>query len=334
MKSLLRISYPAKIEKIFPIILVILMPGLSLLNDNSFIKQFTTLKLIQTWLSTSFILIIIWYVNEWLSKRNLKAFYLIAFTLNTAIVTLLIIFISLLSPDSFTNSMQLSWIRGLRMMFASVIFIAIQQSFKSAKTVEKLKTENLSLKAENYKAELDQLRKQVDPHFLFNSLSTLQTMIRNSNPNSEIFLSNLSSLYRQILQTYKHDNIPLKEELTFLESYIYLMKMRHEDALKISFDINPKSLRYSIPIFALQTLVENCIKHNIVSISKPLQIRIYQKDNATISVSNNYQPKIQALKSNGVGLNNLSERYKLMNIVSGLDIEKTSSHYTVTIKLI
>jgi sensor histidine kinase YesM len=111
------------------------------------------------------------------------------------------------------------------------------------------------------------------------------------------------------------------------------MKVRHEDSLKIKIEINPKSHHYSIPIFALQLLLENCIKHNVVSRNKPLEIHIYQKDQVTITVSNNYQPKHESIKSNGLGLSNLSERYKLMKIDNGLIIDNTSSYYAVTLKL-
>jgi LytS/YehU family sensor histidine kinase len=233
------------------------------------------------------------------------------------------------------NNIDIStWIFLFRILFASAVFIAIQQSLKSAKAVEKLKSENLSLKTQKYKAEIDQLRKQVNPHFLFNSLNILRTMIRNDNPNSERFLMNLSFLYRQILQTRNQDYVSLEKEITFLDAYIYLMKMRHEDALQIKSDINPKSYLYSIPIFALQMLVENCIKHNIVSISKPLSIHIYQSNEVTVTVSNTYQPKQQSIHSNGFGLNNLLERYQLMGIDKGLKIEKTISHYIVTLKLL
>lgn len=322
-----------KIEKIIPFILAILMPGLSFFNNISFLEQYPTLELIPTWLATSIILIILWYVNEWLSNRNFKSFYFIVVILNLVFVLLFILFISFSLPDDFKASVPISWTRGLRLLFASAIFITVQQSLKSARTVEQLKSENLALKAENYKAELDQLRKQVNPHFLFNSLGTLQTMIRNSHSNSEKFLKNLSSFYRQMLQTRNQDYVSVDEEIKFLDSYLYLMKMRHENSLEIQMDINPNSLQHAIPIFALQLLVENCIKHNIVAVSKPLFIRIYQKDEVTITISNNYQPKQQSVNSEGVGLSNLVNRYKLIGIENGLEIEQTDSHYNVTLKL-
>jgi LytS/YehU family sensor histidine kinase len=111
------------------------------------------------------------------------------------------------------------------------------------------------------------------------------------------------------------------------------MKVRHENALKIKIEINPQSHQYSIPIFALQLLIENCIKHNVVSSSKPLEIHIYQKDKVTITVSNNYQPKHESNQSSGLGLSNLFERYNLLGIDNGLVTDNTDSHYIVTIKL-
>jgi LytS/YehU family sensor histidine kinase len=281
----------------------------------------------------SIFLMILWYANEWLIYRNTSAYFLKAIPLNLLLASLFVMLVSLNLPDDIETSFTFYLTIGLRIIIAPAIFITIQKSLKSAKTVEKLKSENLSLKTEKYKAELDQLRKQVNPHFLFNSLSTLRTMIRNSDPNSERFLKNLSSFYRQILQKHDQDYISLEEELKFLDAYIYLMKVRHENALKFKIEINPHSHQYSIPIFALQLLIENCIKHNVVSSNKPLEIHIFQKDQVTITVSNNYQPKHESNQSSGLGLSNLLERYNLMGIDNGLIIDNTDNHYSVTLKL-
>jgi LytS/YehU family sensor histidine kinase len=322
-----------KIEKLLPIILAILLPGLNFLNNSSLLEQYSILELIGTWITISIFLMILWYANELVIYRNISAYFLKAILLNTILASLFVMLVSLNLPDDIETSFTFYLTLVLRILIASAIFITIQQSIKSTRTVEKLKSENLSLKTEKYKAELDQLRKQVNPHFLFNSFSTLRTMIRNSDPNSESFLKNLSSLYRQILQKHDQDYISLEEELKFLDAYIYLMKVRHENALKIKIEINPQSHQYSIPIFALQLLIENCIKHNVVSSSKPLEIHIYQKDKVTITVSNNYQPKHESNQSSGLGLSNLFERYNLLGIDNGLVTDNTDSHYIVTIKL-
>jgi LytS/YehU family sensor histidine kinase len=278
-------------------------------------------------------LLIIWYSNEWISDKNISPYYLFAIIINFSIVAVFLILVVFVLPNKLETDISFYWTTAVRILLASIIIITIQKSLKSAKTLEKLKSENLSLKSEKYKAELDQLRKQVNPHFLFNSLSTLRSMIRGTHPNSEDFVLNLSSMYRQILQKHDKDYVTLVEEIKFLNSYIYLMKMRHEEALKVSLEINSESHRYSIPIYSLQLLVENCIKHNIVAVDKPLIINIYQSDDVTVTVSNNYQPKEHSQNLNGVGLTNLLHRYELMGIENGLVIEKTDENFSVTVKL-
>jgi LytS/YehU family sensor histidine kinase len=322
-----------KIEKLLPYILAFLLPGIAFVSNRSFYENFKLLELIPAWLMIAIFLLVLWYVNDWLSYRNISYKYLIIAITNLLTASVFVIIISLLLPDLVDTANVFSWFISFRILLASIIFITIQQSLKAVKSVETLKAENLSLKTENYKAELDQLRKQVNPHFLFNSLSTLRTMIRKSDPNSEDFLINLSSFYRQMLQTHNRDFVSLEEEIKFLDAYFYLMKARHEDALKIKIEINPKSYQYSIPFFALQILVENCIKHNIVSVDKPLSINIYQKDTVSITVENNYQPKEQNIDSQGVGLINLLARYKLLGIENGLEIDKTDNHFIVSLKL-
>jgi len=322
-----------KIEELLPFILAVLLPGITFLNNRSFYENFQLSELIPTWLTISIFLLGLWYINDWLSYRNISYKYLIIAIANLLTASVFVIIISRLLPDLVDTAKVFSWLISFRILLASIMFITIQQSLKAVKSVETLKAENLLLKTEKYKSELDQLRKQVNPHFLFNSLSTLRSMIRGGNPNSEKFVLNLSLLYRQLLQTHEKDYFTLEEEIEFLTAYIYLMKVRHEDALHISIKTNSESHKYSVPIFALQLLVENCIKHNIVSIEKPLSINIYQKDNISITVENNYQPKEQNNESQGVGLTNLLERIKLLGIENGLEIVKTDEHFIVTLKL-
>ena len=236
-------------------------------------------------------------------------------------------------PDETLLSKGLYFTMGLRLIMAAAIIITIQQSLKSTRTIEKLKTENLSLKTERYKAELDQIRKQVNPHFLFNSLSTLRTMVRKEDAGSETFIVNLAALYRQILQSRDKNAVSLEEEVNFLNAYVHLLKVRHEGSLNIHIDIKPDSKQYSIPVFALQLLIENCVKHNVLSESNPLTIRVFQKDEVTITVSNKYQPKQESANSTGLGLENLLERYRLMGIEDGLTLEQVDNTFNVTVKL-
>jgi len=320
-------------EKLLPLIFALFLPGLAFFSNRFLIEQYAPEQLIPQWLGASLILLFLWYFNDWLSNRNFSRYYLLAVVLNGILATVYVFLIVVFLPDQTLPQNGLYFTIGVRVMMAAAIIVTIQQSLKSTRTIEKLKTENLSLKAERYKAELDQIRKQVNPHFLFNSLSTLRTMVRKGNTGSETFVVNLASLYRQILQSRDKNTVSLEEEVKFLNAYIYLLKVRHEDSLQIHIDINPSSEQYSIPIFALQILVENCVKHNVLSESKPLSIRIYQKDDLTITVSNNLQPKQENTDSTGVGLDNLLERYRLIGIKDGLNLEQTNNEFNATVKL-
>jgi LytS/YehU family sensor histidine kinase len=127
--------------------------------------------------------------------------------------------------------------------------------------------------------------------------------------------------------------VTLGEELEFLKAYIYLLKLRHENALSVEIKINNESLQYSLPAFALQLLVENCIKHNIVSEAHPLDIQIFQPEASIIIVLNNYQLKNTSDESFGLGTENLKTRYELLGITDGIQIEQTETHYKTTLKL-
>lgn len=321
------------IEKILPFILAVLLPGMFFLNIYNKNEKFIAFDFVSIWLATSTLLLILWYLNVWLSKKFPSGSYFITIFFNIILISIFVFLIVKILPENVRITTALYWTIGFRLIFTALIFTIIQQSLKSAKTVAKLKLENESLKTEKYKAELDQLRKQINPHFLFNSLSTLRTMIRNSNPNSEKFVLNLSALYRQILQNRDKDYIALEEEFTLLNAYIFLLKDRYESALKIKIDINPASLQYSIPVFTLQLLVENCVKHNIVSAHKPLHINIFQKDEISVTVENNFQPIQENNNSTGVGLTNLLNRYRLTGIEQGVVVNQTNNLYSVTVKL-
>jgi LytS/YehU family sensor histidine kinase len=127
--------------------------------------------------------------------------------------------------------------------------------------------------------------------------------------------------------------VTLKEELDFFNAYMYLMSLRQENSIFVDVKISEAALSYNLPVFSLQLLTENCIKHNIVSVTKPLHIRLYQKDPKTLTVSNNYQPKSVQSESFGIGINNLKQRYKLEGIVQGVQIEQNELEYSTTIKL-
>lgn len=190
------------------------------------------------------------------------------------------------------------------------------------------------LKTENIQAQFEILRQQISPHFLFNSLSSLRSMIRSSNKNAEQFVIKLTDIYRLLLTKKEIDTVPLKDELKFIDDYSFLLFARYENRLSIEIDIPQEMQNLKIPTFTLQLLLENCVKHNIVSKEKPLQINVYNSGLNSIVVENNLQPKSQTEEASGTGLQNLAKRYALLNIPEGVQIFSDDLVYSVTIKLL
>lgn len=161
-------------------------------------------------------------------------------------------------------------------------------------------------------AKFDALKNQLDPHFLFNSLNVLTSLIDENPKNAQQFTTALSKVYRYVLEQKNKDLVTVDEELDFARTYMSLLKMRFEDS--IIFDIpdrasNPES---KVVPLSLQLLLENAVKHNMVTSSKPLHIKIYE-DGDNLIVDNNLQTKQIVKKSSGVGLNNIRQRYNLLS---------------------
>lgn len=322
-------------EKLLPIVISLLLPGLNILNNSLFQENWDIVAIIPTWVFTSTILLSLWYINDKLWPRNsLPINYIKVVAGNIAVIGMAIGIQQILSfTEIFFPGRPPVWSLGSRLLVASALFITIQQMLRSVRENERLRSENYALQTENYRAQLEQLKKQLNPHFLFNSLSTLRTIIRSDKRQSEDFVLKLSHVYRQILQTRETHQITLEEELDFLNDYLYLLNVRFDKALSVTIDILPKSIRFSLPVFALQLLVENCIKHNVISEHRPLIIRIFQEDATSITVANNFQPKKIELQSFRIGQENLKKRYDLIGIQDGVEIRQNEQEYSVTIKL-
>jgi len=306
--------------KTIPFILAIILPSIDYFNNT---EKGNVADALIRWFFISSTLLAIWYLNIFISKHKAISILII----NIVFIGFLVIMTKLLYPLHFTPVVL------PRIVLPSILFIAIQQSFRAIQEKQLLFTENLQLKAETYKAELDNLRNQINPHFLFNSLTTLQTIIRQNPKTAEEYLIKLSDFYRRTLLSSKANKITLKEELDFIKSYVFLLENRFENGLKITIETNKKSHLYNVPIFALQLLIENCIKHNIISDEKPLSVSIFQKDEMSITVENIMQPKLRKEKSTQTGLLNLSKRYELLGIKDGLIITQNEKQFSVTLKL-
>jgi LytS/YehU family sensor histidine kinase len=166
------------------------------------------------------------------------------------------------------------------------------------------------LQRENIAAKYEALKNQVNPHFLFNSLNALSNLVYEDQDKAVKFIKQLSEVYRYVLDTRDQEIVSLAQEIKFLESYIYLQQIRFENRLNIEMTITDQNV-FITPL-ALQMLIENAIKHNIISADDPLKIRVYQ-ENGHVVVENNLQRKaVLAEPSAGVGLENIVKRYELL----------------------
>jgi sensor histidine kinase YesM len=172
------------------------------------------------------------------------------------------------------------------------------------------KTESLA--RENIQSQLDALKNQLDPHFLFNSLNTLASLIDDNNTDAQKYLEQLSDVYRYVLENREKNTVSLEEEIEFLDAYIYLNKTRYRENLLVEKEIPEQMYQQQIAPLSLQMLVENAIKHNVVSREKPLTIRILPEQNNYLTVENNIQEKKTFEKSTKVGLQNIINRYDLL----------------------
>jgi len=167
------------------------------------------------------------------------------------------------------------------------------------------------IQKESIVAKYESLKNQVNPHFLFNNLNALANIVYEDQEKAVKFIKQLADVYRYVLETRDQEVVPLKDELVFLRSYTNLQQIRFGDKLSIDISL-PDQESYVAPL-ALQMLIENAIKHNVISEEDPLSIKVYQED-GYIVVKNNLQRKtVMGEPSSGVGLENIARRYELLS---------------------
>lgn len=269
---------------------------------------------------------VISYVNtlvfNFLEKRTYKSYDVIKRIvfgiLGSTIVTLITIFVLriivevVIFGDSLehfiaTESWQ-GYSFGLRITLSIVsVFYVIY--FYNRYQKNKIKEQKVIAGAAS--AKFDALKNQLDPHFLFNSLNVLTSLIEENPDNAQRFTTSLSKVYRYVLEQKNKELVTVDEELDFAKTYMSLLKMRFEDS--IIFEIPEKAANPESKVvpLSLQLLLENAVKHNMVTTTKPLHIKIYEDGNHLV-VMNNLQPKQIVKKSSGVGLDNIKQRYKLL----------------------
>lgn len=212
---------------------------------------------------------------------------------------------------------------------AELVVIGLLLSNRTLQVNWMLQEEAAKLQIENTQAKYSALQSQLNPHFLFNSLNTLIAEIKYNPDNAVCFAQKLSRVYRYVLQCQDRNLVSLSEELDFMESYLFLHKVRLGDCICYDYQIPPGYMERQIPPLTLQLLVENVIKHNSISPQKPMTINI-AVENGYLTVSNPVSPKIKKDISSGIGLKNLSNRCLL---ISDKDIIVLQENSVFTVKI-
>jgi sensor histidine kinase YesM len=207
-------------------------------------------------------------------------------------------------------------------IYASVaFFIEWKENLMRAQALEKA----------NLEARYDTLRNQVNPHFLFNSLNTL-LMLVNDNPVASRYVESISEIMRYMLQSRDKEAVLLRDELNIAKEYVYIQQNRFGDKLIVEIDVPEQFYHYAIPPLAIQMLLENTLKHNVVSKEHPLFVKVYISPDKYLVVENNLKSKIDKEPSTGVGLENIRNRYLFL---TGKDIvvKQVSGKFVVMLPL-
>ena len=217
-------------------------------------------------------------------------------------------------------------------LIITILIVSIYEVWYIFKIFKDSLIQNEALKKENSEAQLQTLKNQLKPHFLFNSLNTLASIIPENKEMAVKFVENLAKVYRYILQIKDKDLVTLEEELKCVSAYEYLIKIRFGDNINFTKNNLIESKKNHVIPLSVQMLIENAIKHNIVSKSKPLLIELTVNQNS-LSVKNNLQLKSSIEDSTKVGLNNINKRFELLTNQS-IQIKTTKTKFEVIIPLL
>ncbi len=198
---------------------------------------------------------------------------------------------------------------------------------------QSIKLEYEELKREALQSQYESLKNQLSPHFLFNSLTALKVLIQDAPDKAQNYVNSLSKALRYTLQSNEKQLVTLQEEMDFMHSFIYLIRMRYDTNLIVNFEIDKSLLLFMLPPLTIQTLVENAVKHNEISKRRPLRIDIVTTGKESLFVRNNIQKKYTEESGTGLGLTNLSKQFEIL-VGENIIISKTDESFTVEIPLI
>jgi hypothetical protein len=312
--------------------------NLSLANTNKILEQ------IGTYLLFSIVLTVInstWfdYLNRKIKWKKYGRYRLLIGALGGVVFTMLgILFIRIFLEMYVGGESWNEFMSGERIVFyyiALLITLVVTVFFHAVhfyKLSRDKQIKEQKIIAGTASARFDALKNQLDPHFLFNSLNVLTSLIEEDADQAQKFTTSLSKVYRYVLEQKNKDLVTVNEELQFARTYVRLLKMRFEDSIVFDIPEEASNPEAKIVPLSLQLLLENAVKHNIVTANKPLHIKVFEQDGFLV-ISNNLQEKSVVKKSSGVGLRNIQQRYQILSDRKVM-IDKARDSFQVSIPIL
>lgn len=204
-----------------------------------------------------------------------------------------------------------SIIKGCLFMFFVLFFV--EESYENNKGIEEQKLIKEQAAKEQALSRVSALQRQLNPHFIFNTLNVLSGLIQEDLDKADEFIKKLSEIYRYVIVQNEEIVTTVAKELEFANAYIFLLKIRFENQFNISIEVDKNKLDWLLPSLTLELLIENAIKHNSLNTSYPLEIKIFVKDEILV-VKNDYRPRLDKEKSSNIGIQNLQERLSILGV--------------------
>lgn len=274
---------------------------------------------------------------SWISETKKRTNYGIIGTLVVNIIITLgcnyINFILIYDRNSehfFQGGMLLTHFITLNIALLISAVLHARGFMEAWKESAKHQVDEQKLIANTANAQFESLKNQLDPHFLFNSLNVLSSLIEENPPKATRFTKDLSKIYRYVLEQKDKKRVPVSEEIQFAKTYAELLKTRFEKSISFDFNIDENQHQMIIPL-SLQLLLENVVKHNMATSTKTLNVKVYQSENHIV-VENNLQPR-NTIQRNGIGLENIKKRYELLTDQK-VEIQKNNEIFCVKIPIL
>ncbi len=218
-------------------------------------------------------------------------------------------------------------------VLANVVSVAVSESMHSLAKWRETMLEKEQLRKATLQGQVESLKNQVNPHFLFNTLNSLSSLINDEPERAELFVDEMANVYRYLLQTNDRELTLLSTEINFITSYFHLLKTRYGQGIELEVTIADAFMEERLPPLTLQMLVENAVKHNVIMANKPLHISIRTTPDRRLIVQNTLQRKASRTASNKVGLANISAKYRLL-AQAEVVVQETDDQFTVILPLI